>query len=204
MKLIGRLIGLIWVVAFGSFMVLHFLPKENQPVLAIEYAVKFEEYLQGFLSSIWFFVFFVAMWVFVSFKLGKDSGWKNLAKYFSAAYADPKNSKFVSGSGYIGTVSHNGMLKVCADEAGFYIKAMFPFNFGHKPLLIPWDEMSYLKLEKALTSNKAPDFVKSIAALFTRKKYMRIELHNFPDQNILIHWEDGFSEYVPHSLTIES
>ncbi len=144
------------------------------------------------------------MWIFVLFKLGKDSGWKDLAKYFANNYAKPNNSRFVSGSGYIGKVSHNGMLKVCADEVGFYIKAMFPFSFGHNPLLIPWSEISLLKKESALVSNKTPDFIRKLAASFTRKKYMKIQLQNHPEQNIVIHWEDDFNQFVPPSVSRES
>ena len=200
MRVIGRFLGLVWFIAFGGFVILNFMPNEDKPELATIYAEKFEAFLQWFLSPLLVFCFFIAMWRFVSFKLGKDSGWKNLATVFAENYVGPSNSKFVTGSGYIGNISHNGMLKVSADEVGFYIKAMFPFSFGHKPLQIPWNEISCLKEEKALVSSNTPNLIKSIAASFTRKKYMKIELQAHPDQNIVIHWEDEFNKYVPSTV----
>jgi len=204
MKAIGKILGIVWFIAFGGFIVLKFLPNEDKSEFAINYAEKFEEYLQWFLSSPLFFVLFIAMWLFVSFRLGKDSGWTKLAEAYSKSYVEPANSKFVTGSAYIGKVSHNRMLKVAADEAGFYIKAIFPFKFGHKSLQIPWSEIASLKEEEALVSPNTPGIVKNFVSSFTRKKHMKIELRAYPEQNLVIHWEHCFNEYVPVSVARKS
>ena len=204
MKLAGRLLNITWVVAFGAFMVLSFLPRDQKSDMAMNYVAKFEELLRMFLTSPWFFVFFIGMRVYVSFRLGNDSGWIKLASYFSRDYNEPQNSKFRSGSGYIGSVSHNGMLKVCAGNLGLYIKVMLPFRIAHDPLFIPWSEIQLLKTEDALVSNKTPALIRKVAAYITRTKYMKVVLCNHPDHNMVVHWHDDFNDFIPSSITRES
>jgi hypothetical protein len=200
MKVVGKILSYLWVIAFGTFFILNFVPSDQLPEIAIEYRSQFWALLESFLSSSWFFVFFIFMWVFVAFQLAKDSGWKMLAEKYSLHYIEPTFSKFSTGSGYIGKTSHNGILKICVDNSGLYLKTMFPFNFGHKPMLIPWSDVAELTDEKALVPEKTPKLLRVIAEKITRKVYKRVVLDTFPDQKIIVHWEDRFNESIPSNL----
>jgi hypothetical protein len=134
------------------------------------------------------------MWIFVMHILAKKSGWKKLADHYSKNYAPPLTSKFLRGSGYIGNVSYNGVLKVCVDTLGIYLKMMFPFNIGHKPLLIPWHDVEDLTGKEALVPEKTPRFLRKIAEMFSWNEYKRVNLKPHPDQNLVIHWNKRFDQ----------
>ena len=194
MKTVGKILGGLWVISFGIFFLLNFISENKLPEYAIEYRNLFRASLEAFLKSPWFLVVFIAMWFFVVIHLAKKSGWKGLAELYSGDYVSPIMSNFSRGSGYIGKISYNGILKVCADSVGLYIKVIFPFSFGHKPLLIPWRDIKNVVDEKALVSDKTPKILRKVAELFTRAKYKRIELKTYPDQKLVIPWDKRFND----------
>lgn len=194
MKTIGKILSGLWVISFGTFFVLSFIANDKLPGFAIEYRNQFRDLLEAFLKSPWFIVVFIAMWFFVAIQLAKKSGWKNLAEQYSRHYVAPVTTSFSRGSGYIGKTSYNGVLRVCADSLGLYLKIMFPFSFGHKPLLIPWSDIKNVTDEKALVPEKTPKILRKIAELLTRSKYMKIELKSYPDQKLVVHWDKRFND----------
>ncbi len=71
---------------------------------------------------------------------------------------------------------------------------IFPFSFGHKPLFIPWREISAVVEEKALVPDNTPKFLRKIAEIFTRAKYKRIELVSHSEQRLIINWDKKFDD----------
>lgn len=197
MNKLGNIIGFIWFIAFGSFFVMNFISKEKLPSEALQYKEQFKGLLESFLSSPLFFVFFIGMSLFVMTKLAKDSGWKSLAALYSLNYSSPINNKFITGSGYVGTVSHNGVLKICADDLGIYLKTMFPFSFGYKPILIPWCDIESIKEESALIPEKSPKILKALARKVTMRTYRKLKLVQTPDQYLVIQWHEDFDRHIP-------
>jgi len=193
MKTIGKILNGLWVISFGSFFVLSFIANDKLPNFAIEYRNQFRALLDAFLKSPWFLVVFITMWLLVAFHLAKKSGWKNLAEQYSLHYVAPVKSSFSKGSGYIGSISYNGVLKVYADSLGLYLKIMFPFSFGHKALIIPWSDIKTVTDEKALVPEKTPKILRKIAELVTRASYKKVVLKSYPDQRLVIHWDKRFN-----------
>ncbi len=202
MKTLGKLFSAIWFIAFALFFAQSFVPSDKKPELVNEYANHFLHFIEAFLSSYWFIIIFFTMSIFVVVQMGKDSGWMDLSDHFSRNYVTPKNSKFIRGNGYIGNISHNGILRVYVDELGIYLKVIFFFNIGHKPLMIPWEKISYLQPEQTLVSKKTPKILKKLATSFSQRKYMQIQLLDIPDQYIVIQWDETFNHFIPPLIRV--
>jgi len=202
MKIVLKFVGLIWTIAFLSFVVLSFYSGSGGeiPSIAKEYIVSFEYLSQAFLRSHWFFVVFVAGWFGVSYTLGKQSGWQNLAKKYGNNKQEISVVKFHTGNGYVGKIRHNGILRVAANKKGIYFMVLFPFKFGHKNLFIPWADISDITVANGLFSNKTPGFLKEIGNFFTKTKYLNIKLQQFPDQRLTIQSFDGLSGLISENL----
>ena len=140
MKIVFRFFGLIWAIAFFTFVALLLYSGTGGeiPSIAKQYVSNFHHFLESFLTSQWFFVVFAVGWFGVSYTLGKVSGWQNLAKKYGDNSQGSTAVKFYTGNGYIGKSRHNGILRVAADNQGVYLRVLFPFKFGHKNLFIPW------------------------------------------------------------------
>jgi hypothetical protein len=95
------------------------------------------QYLLPFL----FPVFFVAMWVFVTFLISRLGGWSRLTPHYQAHFPF-SGKRWSMRSGRMGWANYNGCLTVGGNFEGMYL-AVFPlFRVGHPPLLIPWDEIT--------------------------------------------------------------
>ena len=128
MKYLFKFLSAIWSLFILSFVGLWFYTSDGGelPPIAQDYLITFQRFIEGFLSSEWFFVFFVVMWFIASFAIAAQSGWKNLAKY----YGDERTTAhqgFKTGSGYIGKAKLKGILKVAADHSGLYLRIILPF-----------------------------------------------------------------------------
>jgi hypothetical protein len=92
-----------------------------------------------------FALYFIALWVLVSYVLGLLSGWLVLSHRFRDI------GRFYSYQWFfqsirLGTLcgNYSNCANFGADEAGLYM-AVFPiFRIGHPPLFIPWSEIQVL------------------------------------------------------------
>ena len=102
MKIVFKFIGLIWTITFLSFFVLFIYVGIGGeiPPLVQEYVIYSQTVLSSFLTSNWFYVVFVVGWFGVSYGLGKESGWQNLAKRYRKNNDWGLEESFRIGSGY--------------------------------------------------------------------------------------------------------
>ena len=202
MKFVFKFIGLIWTISFLSFFVLFIYVGSGGeiPPLAQEYVIYFQAVLSSFLTSNWFYVVFVVGWFGVCYGLGKESGWQSLAKRYRKNNDCDLEESFRIGSGYIGKIRHNGILKVAANNRGLYLRVLFPFKFGHKNLFIPWQEVSAVTLQSGLFSENTPSFLKRMAKPVSKTEYLNIQLHEFPKQRLTIQSSEQLLRYIPKTF----
>ncbi len=86
---------------------------------------------------------FPAFWCVITYLLAWFGGWLKMSRKWAA----PSNlslEKRYFRSGRLGKTKYNGALVTAATREGLYLSVLLPFRVGHKPLLVPWEE---LKLE---------------------------------------------------------
>jgi hypothetical protein len=202
MKIVLKFLGFIWTIAFVSFFVLSLYSGSGGkiPPIAKEYIVSFQHLSEQFLTSYWFSVVFVTGWFGVSYTLGKQSGWQKLAKEYGNNQQKNSVVKFHTGNGYVGKISHNGILRVAGNKSGLYLSVIFPFKFGHKNLFIPWADISVITLESGLFADKTPDVLKKFGKLLTKNEYLNIKFHKFPEQRLMIQSFQELTGLIPNYL----
>jgi hypothetical protein len=102
-----------------------------------------------------FVLYFIAVWVLVSYVLGMLSGWVILSRRFRDV------GRFYSYQWSFQTIrmrtlwgNYSNCVNFGADETGLYM-AVFPiFRIGHTPLLIPWSEIQVLSGNTGLIFKK--------------------------------------------------
>jgi hypothetical protein len=93
--------------------------------------------------------FFIGMWCFVLRILSYMSGWTQLAERFH-------HSKKFQGTYYrfqsvkLGKVNFRSSLEMGVNDQGLFLIPTIIFRLFHKPLLIPWEEISAEPLKKFL------------------------------------------------------
>jgi hypothetical protein len=100
-----------------------------------------------------FVLYFIAVWVLVSYVIGLLSGWVFLSRRF------PDSGVFYSYQWPFQSVrmrnlwgTYSNCANFGADEAGLYM-AVFPiFSIGHPPLFIPWSEIQVVSSTEVLYS----------------------------------------------------
>lgn len=86
-------------------------------------------------------IFFIGMWIIVSFLLARMGGWSHLAESYQSQ-AQFTGKKLYFQSCRLGLVNYSGCLTVGSNYYGVYL-AVFPlFRVGHPPLLIPWSDIT--------------------------------------------------------------
>lgn len=101
-------------------------------------------------------VFFIAIWSGVLFLLSRLAGWHRLAQHYARGDRKPTGHYVSGSSGKVGFTNYNQMLILHFNQEGFFIEVNPLFKVGHKPLFIPWSEVSerrtvnllFAKLEK--------------------------------------------------------
>lgn len=94
------------------------------------------EFLEPYFDYV-FHAGFIALWLIICLALAKISGWSQLAKIY------PCKEKFSGSKSYFSTICINGanyinVVTIGVNQTHFYLKLMFIFSFGSKPLLIPY------------------------------------------------------------------
>ena len=95
-------------------------------------------------SCLWvlFPVFFVAMWLFVSFLLSAMGGWRALAEHYTAQ-SPFQGKRFRFRSAQLGGyVNYGGCLTLGAGPHGLYLAVLPFFRMAHPSLVIPWGDIS--------------------------------------------------------------
>jgi hypothetical protein len=91
---------------------------------------------------------FVGMFFFVLFILHKR-GWSDLEKEYQ--YGDRFEGEHAGMiSAAINGINYNNSLILKYNEEGFYLRPVLLFRLFHKPLLIPWKEIKYIRDKKVL------------------------------------------------------
>lgn len=92
---------------------------------------------------VWFFIlFFVGIWIFISFTLSRVSGWTTLAQHYRADRSfDGQLIRFQAAQLRYAT-NYNGCLDFGSNYEGLYVVPMFFFRAFHSPLLIPWSDIT--------------------------------------------------------------
>ena len=87
-------------------------------------------------------VFFVGMWLLVTFMLGLMSGWFSLQQWYADDGSEEPLLRLRSQSGSMGMgVALNGCLKLRAYRSGLGIGIWRIFGIFQKPLKVPWNEI---------------------------------------------------------------
>ena len=86
-------------------------------------------------------ILFAGFWCFVLFLLSRIGGWGRLAEKFAAPIA-PAGKIFHGQSAQLsGFCNYNRCLTIIVAAEGIYLRVWPLFGIGHKPILIPWDEI---------------------------------------------------------------
>jgi len=203
MKSVLRIIIPLWAIAFLSFIVIKFVVNENElPEIAISYATNFEYFLQSFLSSSWFLIFFIFVWFGASYSSAKSSGWIELAKLYNPNYPSNVSAEFVTINGSFGDKEFGNVLRCAADEKGFYFKVIIPFSFGHKKLFIPWYDIEEITCETAQRMESSSKLLSKLKGFIPKKKNYVIKLSKFPNQYIRFSEKDFeyFQIVIPSNI----
>ncbi len=92
--------------------------------------------------AIGFPIFFVGLWVFITFIISRVGGWSTLAEHyrtqqpFFGTMIRFQAAQFRHGTNY------NGGLNFGANSDGLYLVPLAIFRSFHPPLLIPWSDIS--------------------------------------------------------------
>ena len=110
-----------------------------------------------FLEGPWFFVTFVAIWLFGTAILSRISGWARLAEEFrSDAPATGETFRFASGS--MGRApfraNYNSCLWLVVTPAGFQLSVWLPFRFLSPTLFIPWTRVESLEEKRVFLAKR--------------------------------------------------
>lgn len=93
-------------------------------------------------------VFFLGMWVLVTFVVSR-MGWSALAtRYEGPAHFTGTRLGIISGS--VNMSNYKNALVLHYSHEGIYMRPVWIFRLFHKPVLIPWTEIKEIKEQKVL------------------------------------------------------
>jgi hypothetical protein len=105
------------------------------------------------LNPLYFALFFLVLWVLMNLIISRLTGWARMAAHYPYVGGfTGKIWRFQTvttrrGMGYKGNVS------VGADSRGLYLSMFALFRFGHRPLFVPWHDITIT--EKQIFKSKA-------------------------------------------------
>src|SRR6266404_3585283 len=93
-------------------------------------------------------LFFVGMWVFVSFVISR-MGWNAFAERYPAE-TRPTGTAYSSPSTWFGIflARYGNVVRVVFTDAGVYFYALFLFRAFHRPFLVPWESVKRVERKK--------------------------------------------------------
>ena len=105
-----------------------------------------------------FVVAFPLIWTGVVYLISRVSGWTALAARFAVAPdRRPRGDTFGWQSVQLRLfASYSNCVDVVVSERGLFLQPVWPFRFGHAPLLIPWNDIADVSSQDRLffTVNK--------------------------------------------------
>ena len=97
--------------------------------------------------------FFVGLGQLVRLRLARVSGWRQMAERWRAD-RKPDGLAFWISIAWVGEVRYKRALNAVVAREGLYL-APFLFRAGHRPLLIPWEELHSEGEEKGFLTRYA-------------------------------------------------
>lgn len=105
------------------------------------------------------YIWLIMLFVPLSFALAlwgaaRMSGWKRLADRFPGSVEGERNLEKAGGMTLrLNHVAYNNSVRLRANEDGLQLSAVFPLNWFHRPVFIPWEELQYDSEFKGLLGN---------------------------------------------------
>lgn len=97
------------------------------------------------------------VWCVVSLALARLGGWSKLAQHYAAtgdsAGESPQAPTARMRSGKFGAIQYYSALNFRATEQGLRVSVAFPLRLGHRPLMIPWDQIHHVSDDPLLFSH---------------------------------------------------
>ncbi len=198
MKAVGKFIGGVWVTVFFAFVGATFYENSGNelPEEVAAYRNMFQSWLESFLGSWMFFVVFVVGWFAVSYFLGKESGWQKLAADYAESGSEP-SQEFSTVSGYVGSISYQGSLRVSAHPLGLALRVFFLFRFGSTNLNIPWTAIESISVSKSSVPPGKGNFLERLSTKITSSRYAHFRLARHPDQTLIVPWSEKIRAGIP-------
>jgi len=148
-------------------------------------------------------IYFLGLWIIVSFTLSRMSGWASLKTKFRLNSIMGEASEYHSGSGTLEGIYCRGSLIVGATNDGLILKARFPFTLGHPPLKFPWSSIFSFSISSPQLSQdnflnlKLTDPIKKRSFY---AQYAEIKLTEFPELYLKLPWHEKLNKYLPSNL----
>jgi hypothetical protein len=70
-------------------------------------------------------------------------------------------------------------------------------------LYIPWDRISKITLRKTTSPEKKLGIIDHITKRLSRSLYAHIQLIDYPDQVLVVPWNDQIEKTTPETLNLE-
>lgn len=86
-------------------------------------------------------VFFVGLWCLICLLISRIGGWSRLAEKFATTEVPPGTVLEGQSVKLSGLTNYNRCLTIIIAKEGLYMKVWPIFGIGHKPILIPWNEI---------------------------------------------------------------
>lgn len=97
-----------------------------------------------------------SIWCLVIYIISFTSGWHSLAKIYSTDTFPEKTKSCSAVFNYV--TNYNSTLVYAETSEGLYLKTLFLFKIGHRPLFIPWTAMQKYELSSAIFSKYTTSF----------------------------------------------
>ena len=99
-------------------------------------------------NPVYFGIFFVVMWLLISFTFSKITGWSRLAEKYRIN-TKPESKLMQAVQVFWGSALMAGNIYTLGGNSkGMYLGVLFPFRAGHPPLLIPWYDIKAKKVDR--------------------------------------------------------
>jgi len=96
-----------------------------------------------------FLITFTVVGCGLLFAFSVFGGWGDLARRFPAA-GKPPGQYYRFRSARVGGIGYMNVLTVGVCDEGLYLGVLFLFRLAHPPLLIPWSEVTEVRVDRSL------------------------------------------------------
>jgi len=132
--------------------------------MVMQKLIEWQELL--FQNPVFFGMFIVSMWILALFTIARITGWSRLAEQYRT-WAPPETNVMRAVRAYWANVMITGNIYTLAcNRQGLYLAVLFPFRFGHPPLLIPWNEIKTRRIKGFLSRRVQLEFGNKLSRPF--------------------------------------